>query len=151
MIVNRSGRREHEIAMLAVGLFGGAGGLLGELFTDDGVTPPVLASLGPGWALVFFGATLVSSCIALSGIFLPWRRLMGLHIEASGLWLQSAAWIGYGLVVFAKLGTDGFLFTLLVCFLSIAHILRALRIPGEARVIAQAAIAVGLGDELEAS
>jgi hypothetical protein len=146
-IVNRTGRREHEVALLLVGLLAGSGGL----FSRGAVAPPVLESFGTLWIIVFFTATFVSSCIALSGIFLPWRGVKGLLIEAGGLWLQAAGWVGYGLAVYAKLGSDGFLFALTVCGFSIAHIIRAIRIPKEAKAVAVVAVATGIVDTQEES
>jgi hypothetical protein len=142
-IVNRTGRREHAVAWLIIGLIAGAAGLAG------GVTPPTLALLGPLWANLFFGWTLLSSCIALAGIFLRWKGVKGLLIESAGLWLQAAGWIGYGLVVLALVGRGGAIFCLVVCGMSIAHIIRAVRIPAEARSVA--ALAVKVGIELEES
>lgn len=143
--MNRNGRREHAVALLVVGLTAGAVGLA----AGDTVTPPVLASLGQGWATLFFASTLVSSCITLAGIFGHWKGVKSLLIEAGGLWLQAAAWIGYGLAVFAKIGSEGLVFSLIVLGFSVAHIVRAVRIPKEAKRVATAAVAVGL--ELEES
>lgn len=139
-IVNKNGRREHAVALLLVGLTAGAVGLA----AGGRATPPVLESLGPGWANLVFGATLASSCITLIGIFGRWSGVKSLLIEASGLWLQAAAWTGYGLTVFAKLGGDGLIFSLVTVGFSIAHIVRAVRIPPEARNLATAAAAVGI-------
>lgn len=144
--MNKNGRREHAVALLGAGLVVGAVGLIG----GSRVTPPVLRSLGciwengPSWASLFFGATLVSSLITLAGIFGRWSGVKSLLIEAGGWWLQAAAWLGYGLAVFAKLGAEGAVFTLVVVCFSIAHIVRAARIPAEARGLATAAVAVGL-------
>lgn len=138
--MNRTGRREHAVAWLLIGLIAGAAGLIAA----GGLTPPTLAKLGPAWSTLFFGWTLVSSCIALAGIFLPWQGVKGLLIESAGLWLQSAAWIGYGLVVFALLGSDGAIFALVVCGMSTAHIVRAVRIPREAKALAALAVKVGV-------
>lgn len=143
--MNRTGRREHEVALLLVGLIAGGGGLL----SGGATAPPVLASFGTVWVVVYFTATLTSSCIALSGIFLPWRGVKGLLIEAGGLWLQAACWVGYGLAVYAKLGNDGFMFALTVCGFSSAHIIRAVRIPKEARAVAVVAVATGIVDTQE--
>lgn len=131
------------MAWLLIGLIAGAGGLVAA----GDLTPPTLSKLGAPWSTVFFGWTFASSCIALAGIFFPWHGVKGLLIESAGLWLQSAAWIGYGLVVVALLGTDGAVFALVVCGMSIAHIVRAVRIPGEAKTVA--AVAAQAGIELE--
>lgn len=143
--MNKTGRREHEVALLLVGLLAGGGGLL----SGGAVAPPTLASFGTVWITVFFTCTFLSSCIALAGIFLHWRGVKGLLIEAGGLWLQAAGWVGYGLVVYAKLGADGFLFALTVCGFSVAHIIRAIRIPKEARLVAVVAVATGIVDTQE--
>jgi hypothetical protein len=148
-IVNKNGRREHAIALLGAGLVVGAVGLIG----GPRVTPPVLRSLGcmwpegPMWAHLFFAATLVSSLITLAGIFGRWSGVKSLLIEAGGWWLQAAAWLGYGLAVFAKLGADGVIFALVVVCFSVAHIVRAVRIPGEAKRLATAVVVAGLDVE----
>lgn len=144
-IVNRTGRREHEVALLIVGLIAGGGGLLAA----GKLTSPVLASLGSGWPTLFFACTFASSCLALVGIFVPLKGVKGLLIEASGLWLQSSAWLFYGLVVVAKLGTDGFIFGVTVCGFALAHIIRAVRIPKEAKAVATVAVAAGIVDPVE--
>lgn len=139
-IVNRTGRREHAVAWLLIGLIAGAAGLIAA----GGLTPPTLEKLGPFWANLFFGWTFISSSIALAGIFVPWHGVKGLLIESAGLWLQSAAWIGYGLVVYALQGSPGAIFAIVVCGMSIAHIVRAVRIPGEARALAALAVQAGV-------
>lgn len=141
--MNRTGRREHEVALLLVGFLSGLGGLL----AGPDVTPPVLAAIGGIWPKVFFAGTFLSSCIALAGIFLPWSGVKSLYIEASGLWLQAAAWSGYGLVAFAILGSNGFIFMLVTCGFSLAHIVRAFRIRKEARTVAAIAVVAGLIEE----
>lgn len=145
--MNRSGRREHEVALLVVGLLAGGGGLAAQ----GEATSPVLASLGAPWATLFFGLTFTSSCIALAGIFLPWRGVKGLLIEGAGLWLQAAAWYGYGLVVLAALGIEGFVFALTVCGIATAHTVRAFRVRKEARAVATLAVAAGIVDPQEES
>lgn len=144
--MNVNGRREHAVALLGAGLAVGVVGLVG----GGRVTPPLLRSLecvwngGLSWAQVFFVTTLISSVITLTGIFGRWSGVKGLYIEAGGWLLQAAAWIGYGLVVLAKLGPSGLIFTLVVLCFSTAHIVRAVRIFTEARRVADAAAAVGM-------
>jgi hypothetical protein len=145
--VNRTGRREHAVALLLVGLLSGLVGLVAQ----GDVTPPVLGSLGGAWSRVFFACTFLSSLIALAGIFLPWSGVKGLYVEAGGLLIQAAAWTGYGLVVFALLGGDGFVFSVVTCGFSIAHIIRAFRIRKEARTVAAIAVAAGIVDPEEMS
>ncbi len=135
-IVNLTGRREHAVAWLLIGLLAGAGGLL----AGGDITPPTLARLGPFWSNLFFAWTFLSSCIALAGIFIRWHGVKGLLIERAGWLLQAAAWIGYGLVVPALVGMDGAVFSLVVCGMSIAHPIRAFRLPADANHLATLAV-----------
>lgn len=131
--MNRSGRTDHEVCLLAVGLIVGAGGLI--------LVPGTRTMEAIGfWGVLFFALTLASSCIALAGIFLPWRGVKGFYIEAGGLWFQAAAWSGYGLATIAVVGWESaFIFATTAIGLSVGHVLRARRIPGQAKQIAAAA------------
>jgi MFS family permease len=107
---NRPARLGLTKATAPAGMFQQTSALLA--ITDDltGTLGPLLAgvlaaSIGPGWALVFDGATYLSSGLLLAGLRLPWpeRTQAGFREEVREGWLQvrKRAWLWSSVAFFA--------------------------------------------------
>lgn len=143
VIVVKTGRQPHEVALLIGCLLFGLAGTI----AFDAVAVTSLRALPEAFGQVFFVLLAVGAAVPLVGIFKP--GLEGPLIERIGLWVLTIQNVFFAAAVAVTSWPRGFGFIVMMTMLAVANVVRALQIPRQLRRIAAAAAVSGSVDQLE--